>query len=462
MAEAVQISAPRMHEASQSTPAQLQAMRLGWLVKLRWLYLAAGAAVTAVVSWRLPDANVTYAMAGLCVAVAGYNVVFTRLIERAGLRHEQAALRDLRGLAAAQIAMDLVVLLCFAHLTGGAYSVILAVVVFHLAVAASVLPLRLAYVEAAWASVLLAGLVAAESLANLRTPLTGLLGTSPLALMGELRPVNLALTMLGGLAIAGGSFFGVVFFVDAILERLRRINRRVVEANRQLAGLDLAKSRFLRISAHQLRGPLAAVHTLISAVQEVGQLNPRQQDLLQKVHARSDEMMTQVDEMMTLSTVQEHASETLSSQVVDVGQVVEQSVEEFAAEARQKGLSLTFSGNGSAKILAWEDALETVLEHLISNALKYTPSGGSVAVRWSHNSRGVCLEIADTGIGVPPDQQCRLFHEFFRATNARQIAGGTGLGLSIVKAIVERLGGSISLESSQGLGTRVNVCLPEV
>ena len=85
--------------------------------------------------------------------------------------------------------------------------------------------------------------------------------------------------MAAALVVASVCFFGTVYFTDAILERLRAINRRLSEANRQLSGLDLAKSRFLRISSHQLRGPLAAIHTLISAAEEVGGFSPKQVEL---------------------------------------------------------------------------------------------------------------------------------------------------------------------------------------
>jgi signal transduction histidine kinase len=171
-------------------------------------------------------------------------------------------------------------------------------------------------------------------------------------------------------------------------------------------------------------------------------------------------MMAQVDEMMLLSTIKERASETLQGQAVDVDKAVEESVQQFAPEAKEKGLTLTREGDGAAKVWAWEDAVETVLEHLLSNAVKYTPSGGSVRVRVTHQAGEVAIDVIDNGIGIPPDQQDRLFHEFFRATNARQVGGGTGLGLSIVKAIVERLGGQISVASPPGQGTSVHVSLP--
>ena len=124
--------------------------------------------------------------------------------------------------------------------------------------------------------------------------------------------------------------------------------------------------------------------------------------------------MTQLDEMMVLSTIKEQASETHPDRLVDVCETMGATVANFAEEARQKGLKLSCACGGHAKVLAWEDGVETVLEHLVSNALHYTPRGGTVSVLTTPKESSVEVEVADTGIGIPSDQQDRLFHEFLR------------------------------------------------
>jgi two-component system, OmpR family, phosphate regulon sensor histidine kinase PhoR len=179
------------------------------------------------------------------------------------------------------------------------------------------------------------------------------------------------------------------------------------------------------------------------------------------MQGRGEENMGQVAEMMLLSTIKESAAEPSERQNVEVGPVVEQSVAAFMEESRQKNLTLTLEkGPDGLSVSAWDDAIETILEHLVANALKYTPAGGNVTVGWRQQDKKVELSVADTGVGIPPEQQGQLFHEFFRATNARQICCGTGLGLAIVKAIVERLGGEVAIESALGKGTKVHVHLP--
>jgi signal transduction histidine kinase len=459
----------RQSPASPHSTAEVQASRLRWLIRLRWLYVVVASVLAAAVSLWQPHEWATYLLAAAAGLLLAYNLLFSALTNRLAGRPGSAPVAQLARLAEIQIALDLVVLFALMHITGGAYSVLLAVVVFHLAVAASLQTPARAYFHAALATVLFAALVLfeswvsfwqGESLPGQRPLLPAMLGNPPFPIHVKIPIAWVAMSQIASFLVVGGCFFGTVRFTDAILERLRGINRRLGEANRKLSGLGLTKSRFLRISSHQLRGPLAAIHSLVTAAEEVGGFNARQLDLMNKVRNRSDVMMTQLDEMLALSTIKEDAGEAVPDQAVDVAQAVRGTVANFDQEARQKGLTLSCSCDAEVKVWAWEDAIETVMEHLLSNAVHYTPSGGSVRIRIAPGPQSVQIEVADTGIGIPAEQQDRLFHEFFRATNARQVCGGTGLGLSIAQAVVERLGGRISIASKLGEGTKVSLSLP--
>jgi signal transduction histidine kinase len=102
-----------------------------------------------------------------------------------------------------------------------------------------------------------------------------------------------------------------------------------------------------------------------------------------------------------------------------------------------------------------------VLDNLVSNALKFTPAGGTVSVSTSSGDGEARIEVADTGIGIPQDEVGQLFSRFYRASTAtRRAIPGAGLGLVIARAIVEGHGGTIALASREGIGTRVTVALP--
>ena len=107
------------------------------------------------------------------------------------------------------------------------------------------------------------------------------------------------------------------------------------------------------------------------------------------------------------------------------------------------------------------DAAQLIVSNLLSNAIRYTPPGGKVRIEWIYESPFSVMRVSDTGIGIPESDMKHLFTEFFRAENAKKFTGsGTGLGLTITKNIIERMGGTISVESTEGRGTTFTVRLP--
>jgi two-component system phosphate regulon sensor histidine kinase PhoR len=119
-------------------------------------------------------------------------------------------------------------------------------------------------------------------------------------------------------------------------------------------------------------------------------------------------------------------------------------------------------GDGE-ELRAWadEEAVDQILENLLDNALKYTADGGRIEVRWQRQDEQVCVEVTDTGIGIPDADLPRVFERFYRVDKARsREMGGTGLGLSIVKHLAQAMHGSVSASSEVGKGTTFRVCLP--
>jgi signal transduction histidine kinase len=147
---------------------------------------------------------------------------------------------------------------------------------------------------------------------------------------------------------------------------------------------------------------------------------------------------------------------------VDLCQLLTEQARFYGELAREKGVRLAAEcGASSAVVLGRRDGLDAVVSNLLSNALKYTPSGGEVRLSLALQGQAIELHVRDTGIGIPEADQPNLFREFFRATNARALAEvGTGLGLAIVRSIVEQHGGSIEVQSGEGRGTCFRVSLP--
>jgi signal transduction histidine kinase len=151
----------------------------------------------------------------------------------------------------------------------------------------------------------------------------------------------------------------------------------------------------------------------------------------------------------------------LKREPLSLRDLVAQAASAAEPTAHDRKIDLTVTCPDSGDVVGDEQRLAQVIDNLLSNALKFTPPGGSVAVTVETKPDTVLVEVADTGFGISDEEQQRLFTRFFRTDTAMKRAiQGTGLGLSIVKAIVEGHGGTISVQSAEGEGATFRVALP--
>jgi len=142
--------------------------------------------------------------------------------------------------------------------------------------------------------------------------------------------------------------------------------------------------------------------------------------------------------------------------------VVVSRVTEHQAAANTKRITLaTQSSDPPICVRADDEGVRTILDNLLDNAIKYTTEGGRVTIRWRPENSMATIEVEDTGIGIAPQDQPRIFERFYRVDKARsRELGGTGLGLSIVKHLAQAFGGSVAVQSELGVGSRFSVRLP--
>lgn len=224
------------------------------------------------------------------------------------------------------------------------------------------------------------------------------------------------------------------------------------------------RTRFMHQVAHNLRAPLGAVISMTQVLLEgyLGELAPAHREQLAKVERRARGLLDLINELLALAKGQA-AVPTARAEPLDVVALVTKVGQTFQQSAIEHGLTLTVTAPASARTIIGDRSLvEQVIENLVSNAIKYTPSGGRVDLTLaSHPDRCTRVEVRDTGIGIPPEDQAKLFTEFFRARNARALdVIGTGLGLTLVKEVVERMGGRVSVVSELGKGSTFVVQLP--
>jgi signal transduction histidine kinase/HAMP domain-containing protein len=227
---------------------------------------------------------------------------------------------------------------------------------------------------------------------------------------------------------------------------------------------ERVKEEFFALVSHELRTPLTAVLGYVELVlaehSHPDADHAEQHRHLEIVERNAQRLLRLVGDLLFAAQV-ESGSLLLDPGVVELAQITREAVEAARPRAEDAGILLTAQIDPLPPTVGDRDRLTQVLDNLISNALKFTPGGGRVEVRIGAVGEDARLQVSDTGVGVPQEEQSRLFDRFFRASNATSRAvPGVGLGLMIVRAIVAAHGGTIAVASEVGAGTTFTVRLP--
>ncbi len=232
----------------------------------------------------------------------------------------------------------------------------------------------------------------------------------------------------------------------------------------ELRRLENLRREFVANVSHELKTPLASIKAYAETLR-MGAINDAEHNLgfVDRISEQAEQLNRLIVDLLHLARV-EAGQEAFQFTRVDVASVVERCVAQVKQLAEQKGTALRITAS-SEPITVWADSdgVFTILSNLVGNAVKYTPSGGEVEVRWHRQDDNVVLEVCDTGIGIAPEDRERIFERFYRVHKARsRELGGTGLGLAIVKHLAQSFGGSVSLTSEVNSGSVFRVALPVV
>lgn len=263
--------------------------------------------------------------------------------------------------------------------------------------------------------------------------------------------------------------FGVRLIEGVIREvrqrkQLEKLSKQLEQANIQLKQLDQAKSEFLSVASHQLRTPLTAIKGYVSMLLsgDFGKLDPKQEQPIKIVYDSSQRLVELIADLLDLSRIESGTME-FNFTAVDLGPMIESVIDELKQRAQGHKLYLYFDNIHSKCPVIRADAEKTrqIIINLIDNAIKYTTAGG-VTLRLHNTGSTLQLEVSDTGIGIDPEDQKKIFQKFFRTNAANEITReGTGLGIYVVKKLVEVQGGKIWFDSKGlGKGTTFYVSFP--
>lgn len=240
--------------------------------------------------------------------------------------------------------------------------------------------------------------------------------------------------------------------------------QRAAELSQALAQqqeLDQFKNTFIQNVSHELRTPLAIIRGYAELLEagDLGTLSEQQFESVEVMARRARMLSKMLDDLLTILAAE---TRKFQKEPVDLAQMTQLAIIDFQAPARQAGLSLAATIQPEVpKVYADSVHLRRVLDNLLGNALKFTPQGGRISVTVAHIDSCVVLEVADTGIGIPPEQLNKIFQRFYQVDgSSKRRFGGVGLGLALVKEIVESHEGTVAVTSVVGEGTTFRIALP--
>lgn len=215
--------------------------------------------------------------------------------------------------------------------------------------------------------------------------------------------------------------------------------------------------------SHELKTPLASLQLLADTLQHAVREDPEAAvGFAKRLSAEMTRLSDLVNDLLTLSRLEQSESGTGEEcRRLDLGELADEVAADFSDRAAEKELHLTVEAHQPVHVVGDVVQLATLIRNLLDNAVRFTDPGGSIQVSVTGSEDQALLSVRDTGIGIPKDEQARVFERFYRVDKARSRAtGGTGLGLSIVKHIAEQHSGRVLLDSTVGLGSTFTVRLP--
>ncbi len=295
--------------------------------------------------------------------------------------------------------------------------------------------------------------LAVLTVATFVAPVTGLLGPTRITDRLVIAGSTIVLFSLVLLRMVGS-----VQQHESAVARMRALQ----ETTDRMRELDRLKDHFVATVSHELRTPLTSIHGYLDLVlgDDSGSLEDEQRRFLLIADRNTDRLQKLVEDLLFISELDANGL-TLELTDLDLGILAHESLESARPRAEADGISLGFSATSSVHLSGDRVRLGQLLDNVISNAVKFTPRGGSVSVRVGRSNGSAVLEIEDTGLGIAAGEQQHIFDRFFRTQAAGDHAiQGTGLGLSISQGIAQAHGGLIGVTSEENVGTTFRVELP--
>jgi two-component system phosphate regulon sensor histidine kinase PhoR len=238
----------------------------------------------------------------------------------------------------------------------------------------------------------------------------------------------------------------------------------VLHDTTELRRLERLRQDFVANVSHELKTPLSVIQACVETLLDGGVDDEHRGQFLDRIAEQSHRLHSLILDLLSLARI-ESGAEAFAFEAVDLAEAARGCLERHRtrAEAKRQELQIEPASSAGVSVAAWadEDAVAQILDNLVDNALKYTAEEGQIRVRCWAEDGSACLDVEDTGIGIPERDLPRIFERFYRVDRARsRELGGTGLGLSIVKHLTQAMHGTVRASSTPGKGSTFHIRLP--
>lgn len=429
---------------------RLTGTKADWLINMRWIAGICVILATLITSNWLHITIRSTELYFLAVLLFILNFVYRYLTTK--VRESGISFLSEQSVIIIQIIVDLILLTCILHFSGGVENPLIIYYIFHMMIAGILLPRRIAYMITTVTLGLVGLLAFLEAFGII--PHYHLEGFFPFDFYNDYR------YLAGTGVVFITTSYVVVYMTGTVSSRLRKAEMAYRLANIQLEEKDKIKDEYVYRLSHDIKGHIAAIKSCLDAsamLEDPGKIKKFDTMAVD----RTEQLSEFLKNLLRITRLRLNKESELTD--FSLKAVLEQIILKNTPQANEKQLVIKSELDDKGILLRGNRfSIEEAFTNLIQNAVKYTNRGGTVTVRLSHGQRNFIIEVEDTGIGIPESEKADIFKEFYRAQNARQLnREGDGLGLAIVKQIVENHKGRISLKSRQNQGTKFTVRLPQ-
>lgn len=432
-----------------------------WFIKLRYgVAVMLGIFLLFATFIFMIEFTTTQLIAGsvITASILFYNIILHWL--RRFVRFDPKKFNPLH-LSLLQMILDLISLLLLVHYTGGIESPLYMLFVFHMLIGSLILPGAIVYTFAVVFVALFALSITLEH--------TGFLTHYHINGLFKVELYNNIYFVLAYLITFAFMIFTSVYLANGIARQLYKREKDLVESIKKNNAAEKEKQKYIMGIVHELKTPIVAVASYIDIILQkfLGPIDETVEEKLIRAKNRTDESVQMINDVLNVSKLTLY--DQFDEEELDIDEILSGVLKrrKAHAEARLIELNLRDERKKKEKIRGDKFLLDMAFSNLVGNSIKYGIDGGSVEITLKNEKDYILVEVCDDGVGIPKEELPKIFNEFYRARNVKKITTeGSGLGLSVVKKVIDRHGGSVSVESPSPMsrqdrpGSRFTVKIP--